>query len=165
MSADNLNNQQTRDGDAVDNNVEYTPAANIIAVNVNTAAFEEVKNLTERTRVVLPRGTTRVCGRRLDFVTPLDRFGNAQGKSSGKNPDKITPAPTQENLGDLPPIVEDKEEGEIGRFDVDSSSQSEPMDEYANVHPRRTRNRAAKYDSQVDNPMNRRKRSYLLGRT
>ncbi|KAF2553532.1 hypothetical protein F2Q68_00033946 [Brassica cretica] len=42
MSADNLDNQQTRDGDAVDDNVRSTPAANVTAVNLNTAAFEEV---------------------------------------------------------------------------------------------------------------------------
>ncbi|KAF2573244.1 hypothetical protein F2Q70_00004652 [Brassica cretica] len=38
-----------------------------------------------------------------------------QGKTSGQNPDEITPAPTRKSPGDLPPIVEDKEEGEIGR--------------------------------------------------
>ncbi|KAF2531337.1 hypothetical protein F2Q70_00030455 [Brassica cretica] len=44
MSADDLDNQKTRDGDAdaVDYNVGCTPAANITAVNLNTAAFEEV---------------------------------------------------------------------------------------------------------------------------
>ena len=104
MSADDLNNQQTRDGD---DNVGRTPAANVAAVNLNTAAFEEVKkmfstsekkseerdkvmsslakqveNLTARTRAVLPRGTTRIRGRRLDFTTPLDQSDNAQGKTS-----------------------------------------------------------------------------------
>ncbi|KAF2588086.1 hypothetical protein F2Q70_00039651 [Brassica cretica] len=86
MSADGLNNQQTRDDNAVDDNVEKTPAANVTAVNLNTAAFEE-------------------------------------------------------------------EEGEIGRVDVDSSSQSEPTDEDADVHPRRTRSRADQDKSQFDNPM------------
>ncbi|KAF3500624.1 hypothetical protein F2Q69_00043375 [Brassica cretica] len=99
------------------------------AVNLNTAAFEEVENLRAKTMAVLPRGTTRIRGRRLDFTTPLDRSSNAQKKTSGKNPDEITPAPTRKNLGDLPTIVEDEEEGEIERVDVDSSSQSEPMDE------------------------------------
>ena len=56
--------------------------------------------------------------------------------------------PTRKNLGDLPPIVEDEEEGEIRRVDVDSSSQSEPTDEDAYINPRRTRSRAAKDDSQ-----------------
>ena len=91
--------------------------------------------------------------RRLDFATSLDRSGNAQGKISGKKPDEVKPAPTRKNLGDLPPIVEDEEEGEIEHVDVDSSSQSEPTDEDADVNPRRTRSRAAKDDSQFDNPM------------
>ena len=83
MSADDLNNQQNRDGNSADDNVENTPAANVTAVNVNTATFKEVqkmfstiekkleerdkamrsltkqvKNLTERTRAVLLHGTT-----------------------------------------------------------------------------------------------------------
>ena len=83
MLADDLNNQQTRDGEAIDDNVGSTPAANIIAVSLNTATFEEVqkmfstfkkkleerdevmsslakqvKNLTARTRAVIPCGTT-----------------------------------------------------------------------------------------------------------
>ena len=83
MSADNLNNQQTGDGDAVDDYVGSTPASNVTAVNLNTATFEEVQkmfssfekkseerdkvmsslakqveNLTARIRAVLPCGTT-----------------------------------------------------------------------------------------------------------
>ena len=114
---------------------------------------KQVENLTARTRAVFLRGSTRIRGRRLDFATPLDRFGNAQRKPSGQNPDEITPAPTRKNPGDLPHIVEDEEEGEIERLDVDSSSQFEPTDEDADVHPRRTRSRAAKDDSKFDNPM------------
>ena len=45
MSADDLNNQQTRDGNTADDKVENTPAANVTAVNVNTAAFEEVQKM------------------------------------------------------------------------------------------------------------------------
>ena len=59
----------------------------------------------------------------------------------------------RKNLGDLPPIVEDKEEGEIGCIDVDSSSQSKPTDKNADLHPRRTRSHAAQDDSRFDNPM------------
>ncbi|KAF3567355.1 hypothetical protein DY000_02016040 [Brassica cretica] len=120
---------------------------------VMSSLAKQVENLTARTRAVLPRGTTRIRVRRLDFATPLDRSDNAQGKTSGQNPDKTTPAPTRKNPGDLPPIVEDEEEGEIEYVDVDSSSQSEPTDEDADVNPRRTRSRAAKDDSQFDNPM------------
>ena len=59
----------------------------------------------------------------------------------------------RKNLGDLPPIVEDKEEGEIGCIDVDSSSQSKPTDKNADLHPRGTRSHAAQDDSRFDNPM------------
>ena len=50
-------------------------------------------------------------------------------------------------------MVEDEEEEEIERVDVDSSSQFEPTGEDAYVNPRRTRSRAAKDDSQFDNPI------------
>ncbi|KAF2599146.1 hypothetical protein F2Q68_00009724 [Brassica cretica] len=180
MSTDDLNSQQTRDGNATTDNIENTPAMNVTAVNsnANTAVFEEVKKmfstfekksaeqdkvmsslakqvetLTARTMAVLPRGTTLIRGRRLDFATPLDRFGNAHGKPSGQNPNEITSAPTRKKPGDLPPIEEDKEEGEIERVDVESSSQFEPTDEDTDVHPRRTRSRAAPDDNQFDNPM------------
>ncbi|KAF3541044.1 hypothetical protein F2Q69_00021999 [Brassica cretica] len=104
-------------------NVENTPATNVTAVNFNTAVFEEVQkmfstfqkkseewdkvissfakhveNLTARTRAVLPRGTTRVHGRRLNFVTPSNRSDNAHGKTSGQNPNKTTHAPTRDPL-------------------------------------------------------------------
>ena len=104
---------------------------------------KQVESLTVRTRAVLPRGMARIRGRRLDFTTPLNQSGNAQGKTSEQSPDENTPAPTRKNPGDLPPIVEDEEEGEVERVDVDSSSQSEPTDEDADVNPRRTRSRAA----------------------
>ena len=120
---------------------------------VMSSLAKQVENLTARTRAVLPRGTTRIRVRRLDFATRLDRSDNAHGKTSGQNPDKTTPAPTRKNPGDLPPIVEDEEEGEIEYVDVDSSSQSKPTDEDADVNPRRTRSRAAKDDSHFDNPM------------
>ncbi|KAF3554929.1 hypothetical protein F2Q69_00013312 [Brassica cretica] len=49
--------------------------------------------------------------------------------------------------------MEGKEEGEIERVDVDSSSQSEPTEKDADVHPHRTRSHSAQDDSQFDNPM------------
>ncbi|KAF3529267.1 hypothetical protein DY000_02039712 [Brassica cretica] len=162
MSADDLNNQKTRDGDAVDDNVGSTLAAYVTAVNLNTAAFEEVQKMfsnfekksEERDNIMssLAKHVENLTAR-IDFATPLDRSDNAQGKTSGHNHDETTPALTRKNPGDLPPIVEDEEEGEIERVDVDSSSQSEPTDEDADVNPRRTRSWAAKDDSQFENPM------------
>ena len=46
---------------------------------VMSSLAKQVKNLAARTKAVLPRGTTR---------TPLDRSGNAQGKTSGQNTEK-----------------------------------------------------------------------------
>ncbi|KAF3536995.1 hypothetical protein F2Q69_00022712 [Brassica cretica] len=50
MSTDELNNLQTRDGyavddNAVDDNAENTPAANVTAVNFNIAALEKVQKM------------------------------------------------------------------------------------------------------------------------
>ncbi|KAF2582063.1 hypothetical protein F2Q68_00004691 [Brassica cretica] len=144
MSADDLDNQKTRDGDPVDDNVENTPAANVTAINVNTAAFEEVENLMARTRAVCPRRTTLIRGRILNFATPLNR-----SNPSGQNPDETTPAETRKDPRDLPPIVEDEEDGEVELVDVDSSSQSELTDKDADINTRWTRSRAAKDDSQL----------------
>ncbi|KAF3570784.1 hypothetical protein F2Q69_00059815 [Brassica cretica] len=166
MSVDDLNNQQTRDGTAANDNVEKTPATNVTPVNAdaNTAAFEKVKKMfsnfekksaeqdkvmsslakqvegqTARTRAVLSRGATRIRGRRLDFTTPINQSANAQKKSSGQNPDENTLAPTQKEPEDLPPIEEGEEDEEIERVDLDSNSNSKPTDEDADVHPRLTR--------------------------
>ncbi|KAF3532231.1 hypothetical protein DY000_02042680 [Brassica cretica] len=122
MSADNLNNQQTRDGNTAGDNVENTIAPNVTAVNINTVAFEEQEQ---------------------------GQFFRAEQPESVEE-DSISQLL---QTGDLPPIVEDKEEGEIGHVDVDSSIQFEPTDEDTDVHPRRTRSRAAQDDSQFDNPM------------
>ncbi|KAF3489944.1 hypothetical protein F2Q69_00052888 [Brassica cretica] len=162
MSADDLNNQQTRDGDAVDDNAVDDNAVDDNAVDGNAVDGNAVDDNADDDNAdddnadddnadddnavddnVRSTPATNVT------ATPLDRSGNAQGKMSGQNPDETPPVPMGKNPGDLPPIVEDEEEGEIERVDVDSSSQSEPTDEDAEVHPRRTRSHAAKDDSQV----------------
>ncbi|KAF3575845.1 hypothetical protein DY000_02033958 [Brassica cretica] len=111
------------DGDTHDI-VDKTPAANVSAVyaNANTAAFEEmftafkkkseeqekligflakqVETLTARTKVVLPRGVTKLCGRRLDFETPLGRIANTRDKSSGQATNETAPAAAQKDPSD-----------------------------------------------------------------
>ncbi|KAF3565949.1 hypothetical protein DY000_02015620 [Brassica cretica] len=152
LSAHDINNQQTRDGDALDDNVGSTPAANVTAVNLNTAAFEEVQKMFltfEKKSKELDKNPRKKTRFRNSFGPVRQRAGeNVRAKHR-----EITHVPTQKNPGDLPPLMEDKEEGEIERVDVDSSSQSEPTDEDTDVHPRRTRSHAAQDDSQFDNPM------------
>ncbi|KAF3560467.1 hypothetical protein F2Q69_00013429 [Brassica cretica] len=156
MSADDLNNQKTRDSTAADDNVEKTPATNVTAVNAdaNIAAFEEVKKMFSNfeKKAILPRGATRVRGRRLDFTTHVDRSANAHEKSSGQNPDETTPAPTRKEPEDLPPIEEGNEDEEIEHVDLDTSSHSEPTNEDADVHPRRGTGRGANSDYSQKTP-------------
>ena len=60
MSADDLNIQQTRHGNTVDDNVEKISATNVTMVNANTTSFKEVQKMfstfvkksTERDKVI-----------------------------------------------------------------------------------------------------------------
>ena len=61
--------------------------------------------------------------------------------------------PTRKEPEDLPPIEERNEDEEIERVDLDSSSHPEPTDEDTDVYQRRTRSRAARDESQFDNPL------------
>ncbi|KAF3584636.1 hypothetical protein F2Q69_00028767 [Brassica cretica] len=98
MSADDLNKQQTRDGNTADDKVENTPAANVTAVNVNTAAFEEQEPgpffCAEQ-----PESAEE------DSISHLLRTGptTRRGKRPGKTPMESLLANTK-NSGDLPPI-------------------------------------------------------------
>ncbi|CAN6894707.1 unnamed protein product [Brassica oleracea var. botrytis] len=83
MSVDGLNNQQTRDDNAVDENVENTPAANVTAVNFNTAVFEE-QEPGPSFRAEQPESAEE------DSILQLLRTGPAMhtGKPPGKTPTK-----------------------------------------------------------------------------
>ncbi|KAF3580605.1 hypothetical protein DY000_02030318 [Brassica cretica] len=79
------------DGDTHDN-VDKTSTVNVSAV----------ETLTARTKVVLPRGATKLHGRRLDFATPSGRIANTRDKSSGQAPNETAPAAAQKDSENLP---------------------------------------------------------------
>ncbi|KAF3543597.1 hypothetical protein DY000_02006744 [Brassica cretica] len=82
MSADDINNQQTRDGTAADDNIDKTPAANVTVVkaDANTAAFEEVKKMFSNFK--------KKSAEQDKVMSSLTK----QGKSSGQNTDETTSA-------------------------------------------------------------------------
>ncbi|KAL0696223.1 hypothetical protein Bca4012_063403 [Brassica carinata] len=181
MTTDDLTDGQSRDDGSIRDNVDNTPAANATAVNAdaNTAAREEmkkmfsafekksekqekligtlaeqVKTLTARTQVVLPRGTTKVRGRRLYFRTRRDRPENSQENLSRHNPSNTTLVPIGKSYENPLLAEHDTEEHEVEHVDLDPSNRFENSDEDTDIHPRRTRSRAAQQDSLFDKPMN-----------
>ena len=176
MSADATKDQPALDGTPVDANAEKTPAgdASTVTADANTEALKQMKELftsaqaraeqqdklitslakqvdTLTARSKLPRGSTKARrGRRLDFGSPEAREKDAPKEPT---PEETAPKGQQTTSQNLPPPATGNKESDVERIDLDISDQSDPSDEDADIHPRRTRSQSARQTVSFDRPM------------
>ncbi|KAL0733937.1 hypothetical protein Bca4012_010147 [Brassica carinata] len=172
MSTDVTKDQPALDGTPVDANAEKTPAgdASAVTADANTEALKQMKELftsaqaraeqqdklitslakqvdTLTARSKLPRGSTKACrGRRLDFGSPEAREKDAPKEPT---PEETAPKGQQTTSQNLPLPATGNKESDVERINLDISDQSDPSDEDADIHPRRTRNQSARQTLEV----------------